>query len=245
MPTSHCATVVTISIIIPVLNEAAGIRRCLTRVLALGGFSECIVVDGGSTDDTLALARTFPVRVLEGPRGRGRQLDLGASEARGSVLLFLHADAILPTNAARAIHRTLADPDVVAGAFRTWTLPDHDISGPARSSRRSRLGMLLHLADLRSRYSRLPYGDQGMFVRAEVFHAAGGFPRVPLMEDLSLSRTLWRFGVVRIARERIRVSGRRFESSPVKQTVWVNLFPFLHHAGLSAEFLAQLYGDPR
>ena len=123
----------TISLIIPVLDESAGIRQCLARALAQPGLLECIVVDGGSSDDTVALAREFPVRVLQGPRGRGQQQDLGAAHARGDILLFLHADVILPPDAAAVVRQTLADPEVVAGAFRTWTLPDHEFDPTKRS----------------------------------------------------------------------------------------------------------------
>ena len=239
-----------ISVIIPVLNEQSGLSACLARVLEQPDWHQCIVVDGGSSDDTLAIARQFPVEILQAQRGRGTQLNAGAAAASGAVLLFLHADVALPARAARVIGRVLRDPDVVAGAFRTWTLPERVLTPSAprvgvRRRVRIPLGPLLHLADIRSRYAKLPYGDQAMFVRAPVFFAAGGFPDEPLMEDLALSRRLWSFGRVQVAPERVRVSGRRFQSAPLRQTLWVNSFPLLHAAGVSTRFLARLYGAPR
>jgi len=222
----------------PVLDEARRIAASLTRVCDLDGFDERIVVDGGSRDDTVALASAFAgVEVIDAPRGRGPQQNAGAARARGDALLFLHADVELPPNAADVVRRTLARPGVVAGAFRTWTVPD---GGGSRWP-----GPLLHLADVRSRYSRVPYGDQALFVRREVFDAVGGFPAQPLMEDLELSRRLRRVGRIAVAKERVRVSGRRFQHAPVRQTVLVNVFPLLYAAGVSPERLVRWYGSPR
>jgi len=152
------------------------------------------------------------------------------------VLLFLHADVALPTDASRWIHGALADRTVVAGAFRTRTVGD---------GRRSWLAPLLRLADLRSRYSGLPYGDQAVFVRAEVFRRVGGFPDQPLMEDVELSRRLRRLGTIRTVSANVCVSGRRFLVRPVYYTLLVNVFPLLYRLGVPPRVLANLYGDPR
>jgi glycosyltransferase involved in cell wall biosynthesis len=177
------------------------------------------------------------VVVVDSPRGRGRQLNAGAAAATGDVLLFLHADVTLPERAAETVAHTLAAPGVVAGAFRTWTV----------SERRGRwwLSPIMHLADLRSRYTTLPYGDQALFVRAAAFRAAGGFPDVPLMEDVVLSRRLRELGRLRIARARVTVSGRRFEARPLRTAVYWNSFPLLHALGVRPSVLARLYGNPR
>jgi rSAM/selenodomain-associated transferase 2 len=220
-----------VSVILPVLDEERVIARRLAELRALG-VPEILVVDGGSRDRTAAVVAMHPgVRLLHAPRGRAAQMNAGAAEATGDVLLFLHADVSLPADALEHVARALADPRVVAGAFRTWTLAD----------RPTRLGPLLHLADLRSRYSGLPYGDQAMFVRAAIFRAVGGFPPLPLMEDLALSRRLRAAGRVRIVPARVLVSGRRFIDHPVLSTLLVNVYPALYRLGVPPAQLARFY----
>ncbi|HET9683092.1 MAG TPA: TIGR04283 family arsenosugar biosynthesis glycosyltransferase [Gemmatimonadaceae bacterium] len=221
-----------ISIIIPVLDEE---RRIGELLEGLRGFEDVIVVDGGSRDGTVEVARAFPgVRVGSAPRGRALQMNHGAWRARGDVLLFLHADVVLPPDAVLHVERALADERAVAGAFRTWHVSDDGRSAP-----------WLHLADLRSRYSGLPYGDQALFVRREAFWRAGGFPEQPLMEDLELSRRLRRLGRISIAPASVRVSGRRFLAHPVRHALLVNSFPVLYRLGVAPATLARLYQDVR
>jgi len=222
---------VKISIVIPVLDEAARIGALLAE---LRQFEEVIVVDGGSRDGTIAIARAVPgVRVETAPRGRASQMNHGARAATGDVLLFLHADVSLPPDAAGQIREALASPNVVAGAFRTWHFAD------------GRRAPWLHLADLRSRYSGLPYGDQAMFVRREAFQAVGGFPEQRLFEDLELSRRLRKVGRISIVRSCVRVSGRRFLAHPVRAMLTVNALPLLYRAGVPADWLARLYPNTR
>ncbi len=226
-----------VSVIVPVLNEAARIGRCLEALSGLKGLHEVIIVDGGSSDKTVEVARQKGgATVLSAPRGRASQMNAGAKVAAGDTLLFLHADVTLPQDGLECISITLSGPGVVAGAFRTWTVDD---------SGTSRLGPLLHLADLRSRYTRLPYGDQGLFVRADVFWKAGGFPPQELMEDLELSRRLRRFGRLEVVRSSVLVSGRRFVARPIWYTFLVNVFPLLYRLGVPPGRLAALYGHPR
>lgn len=226
-----------ISVILPVLDEERRIGQRLTELSAMEGLGEVLVVDGGSSDGTVERARAFPgVSVLSAPRGRASQMNAGAERARGSVLLFLHADVRLPPDAFHHVTRALEDPRVVAGAFKTWTVDDVG---------RSRLGPLLHLADLRSRYTRLPYGDQALFVRAEAFRAAGGFPAQPLMEDLELSQRLWKLGRIRTVEARVTVSGRRFLARPVFYFLAVNGFPLLYRLGVAPASLLRLYSHVR
>ena len=226
-----------ISVIIPVLNEERRIGQRLQELSAMEPLRELLVVDGGSTDATAERARAFPrVTVLSAPRGRASQMNAGAGAATGSVLLFLHADVALPPDAPRHITTALEDPRVVAGAFKTWTVDDVG---------RSRMGPLLHLADLRSRYTRYPYGDQALFVRAEAFRAVGGFPQQPLMEDLELSQRLWKLGRIRTVDARVTVSGRRFLARPVFYFLAINGFPLLYKLGVSPHTLLRLYQHVR
>ncbi|WP_428264669.1 TIGR04283 family arsenosugar biosynthesis glycosyltransferase [Haliangium sp.] len=227
-----------LSVITPALNEAGRIDRSLRAVADQPDIYEHIVVDGGSRDDTVSRARRHPgVKVLESRRGRALQLNTGARAATGDTLLFLHMDAELPPCAADLIVETLAIPGVSAGAFRTRHQPER-WRGSARA-------YLLRLADGRSRRTTLPYGDQGLFLRAHTFARAGGFPEIALMEDLAFSRRLRQLGRIRVAPAEIRVSGRRFESAPLRQTLMVNTFPALFALGVSPQRLAQWYGAPR
>lgn len=221
-----------LSIVIPVLDEELRIGE---RLAELRGVGEIIVVDGGSSDRTVEIARGFAgTTVASAPRGRASQQNHGARLASGDVLLFLHADVSLPGDAREQIERALADARCVAGAFRTWHVRDDGRRAP-----------WLHLADLRSRRSGLPYGDQAVFVRRAVFEEVGGFPAQPLMEDLELARRLRRRGRIALVPAAVRVSGRRFLAHPIRSAILVNVFPLLYRLGVPAAALARLYRDVR
>jgi GT2 family glycosyltransferase len=160
----------------------------------------------------------------------------GAKYATGDVLLFLHADARLPAGATSWIAEALSEPDVVGGAFLIWTVTEE---------RRSWLAPLLHLADLRSRYTGLPYGDQALFVRADVFRQLGGFPELPILEDLEFSRRLRGVGRIRTVPASVSVSGRRFLAGPLYYAALMKLIPLLYRLGISPQALASVYGHPR
>jgi len=227
-----------VSVVMPVLNEERRIVRALDSVFAVASVHEVIVVDGGSTDATADLVRARSrATLICAERGRARQMNAGADAAGGDVLLFLHADVTLPSDAVSWVESALRDPAIVAGAFRTWTVAD-DGEAPIWAP-------LLHLADLRSRYTGLPYGDQALFVRAAVFQRLGGFPDQPLMEDLELSRRLRAVGSVVTVPASVRVSGRRFLARPAYYTVMVNVFPLLYRMGIPPRVLANFYGNTR
>lgn len=226
-----------ITVVIPAWNEAARIQGCLAQFQRQAGNWELIVADGGSTDGTPELAEALGATVVRCPsRGRGPQQNAGAALARGQVLLFLHADALLPEEAHRWITDTLMGPGTVAGAFR--------VRHVAETWKGWRKG-LLRFADLRSRWTRHPYGDQALFVRRSIFDAVGGFPLKPLMEDIALARSLRSMGRTRTVPTPLHVSARRFEQGFLRAFLCMNTFPLLDRLGMPASTLARLYGHPR
>jgi rSAM/selenodomain-associated transferase 2 len=198
-----------LSVIIPTLNEETCIGVTVDHVRAHA--HEVIVVDGGSTDRTEAEAASHGARVISAPRGRGRQQNAGAAAASGDALLFLHADTRLPSNFPALIRSALAKPGVSAGAFRLA------IDAPARSLR-----LVERMAALRCRLLQLPYGDQALFVVAEKFRRAGGFPDTAVMEDYELVRRLKRLGKIAILDEPAATSARRWLKLGVWRATWTN-----------------------
>ena len=196
-----------LSIVIPALDEAGVIAdtlEALAPLVARG--ADIVVVDGGSRDATARIARERGARVLDSARGRARQMNAGAAVATGDALLFLHADTRLPPNADRSVQAALTG--------HPWGRFDIRIEGPARM-----LVLVGALMNLRSRLTGIATGDQAMFMRREVFLAAGGFPEQPLMEDIELSRRLRRAGWPACLRERATTSGRRWIEHGVWRTI--------------------------
>ena len=211
----------TLGIVVPVLNEAANLERLLPHLLALGPDVEIVVADAGSTDGTVEVVRRFPsVALVEGARGRARQMNAGARASRGDVFLFLHADTELPAGASAAVARALADPSVVAGRF------DVRFTSPRWPFR-----MIAALMNWRSRWSGIATGDQGIFVRRGAFEALGGYPDIPLMEDIELTRRLKRLGRIACLDARVTTSSRKWEREGIARTIllmWsLRLFYFL------------------
>ncbi|NOZ69685.1 MAG: glycosyltransferase family 2 protein [Deferribacteres bacterium] len=187
-----------ISIIMPVLNEAKNLRDTLRR-LDLSSNEELIIVDGGSRDETMDIAREFTRRVYKTKTGRASVMNYGARKATGDILLFFHSDCILPDRGFEIIRETLRDSNVAAGAFFLG------INHPGFCFRLIELG-----ANLRSRFTSLLYGDQGMFLRKEVFEKVGGFADIPLMEDIEISGRLKKLGKIVFVMPPIKASPRRW-----------------------------------
>jgi rSAM/selenodomain-associated transferase 2 len=199
----------SLSIVIPALDEAANLARVLPTLVAREPAAEVLVVDGGSADDSrAAVARVPSVRWLSGPRGRARQMNAGARAARGDILLFLHADTVLPEGAGAAILAALADAGTVGGRFDVRL-----------DSRRPLLALVGWLMNRRSRLTGICTGDQGIFVRRTVFEALGGYPDIPLMEDVELSRRLKRRGRLVALPLRVVTSARKWEREGVVRTI--------------------------
>ena len=223
-----------LTVVIPALNEAPHLPALLDDLRGLSVRREVIVADGGSEDATREIAAAGGARVVSGEAGRGVQLRAGALAAHGAVLAFLHADVRLGSAAIRRLDLIAGEPGEAAAAFRLR------IDTPRPVYR-----VLERGTNLRSRLLRLPYGDQGLIVRREVYWAAGGHPPVPLMEDVMLARALARSVGIELLPESIRVSARRWErDGPLRRTA-INLSLLLRfQLGASPAELAEAYRRP-
>ena len=222
---------VGLSVVVPVLNEAGGMVALLRQLAPLRARGvELLVIDGGSEDDTVALCAGLVDAVLRSARGRARQMNLGASRAQGEVLLFLHADTVLPPDADTLLKNALA-----AGA--QWGRFDVRISGSSPMFR-----LIAALMNRRSRWTGIATGDQALFVRRALFERLGGFPDQPLMEDIEMSRRLRAVAAPACLRQRVTTSGRRWEEHGVWRTIalmW--LLRWRYWRGTPAEQLSRSY----
>jgi rSAM/selenodomain-associated transferase 2 len=219
-----------VSIIIPVFNEASLMRPFLQHLRERAPEAEIIVADGGSSDGTDRLAAGFCDRLVESDRGRARQMNTGARAARGEILWFVHVDARLPVQCLDEIARIMDDPNVVGGYFRI-RLPR---------------GLVYRLTDSFAHYAgillRMRCGDHGIFCRRAAFLDIGGFPEVPLMEDVEFLRRLRRCGRVKYSERRLLVSPRRYESvGRVRLTLAYGLIATLYVFGVPLSMLASIY----
>jgi rSAM/selenodomain-associated transferase 2 len=199
-----------ISVIIITLNEEELIEGLM---LLLRGISdtEIIVSDGGSIDRTCRVAGKYTDKIIRGDKGRGRQLNAGAALATGDVLWFLHADSAPPDNFKHHILKTLEKSDVAGGAFTLEI-----------DSNLSSLKFISRVVELRSKISGIPYGDQGIFVKRDVFEKINGFQDIPLMEDIEFGRRLKKEGRIEILKPRIKTCARAWERYGVLRTTLRN-----------------------
>jgi rSAM/selenodomain-associated transferase 2 len=221
-----------ISVVIPVINEKEDLPRTLRALAEFSDLYEVIIVDGGSTDGTREyLSDRLPAhaRVIDGPRGRGNQLNAGAHAATGDVVLFLHADTRLPANAVQQITEALSEEKVAGGGFCVRFREDEPWT----------LRVVTAGINLRTRLFRSPTGDQAIFSRGAAFAAAGGFAQWPIFEDVDFVHRLKRVGRFVVIRSRVTTSARRYVTRGVLRTVllmyalrvgfWLGVSPFRLH----------------
>jgi rSAM/selenodomain-associated transferase 2 len=218
------------SIIVPVFNEALLIRPFLQHLRERAPEAEIIVADGGSSDGTVDLATGFCDQLVKSEHNRAIQMNTGARAARGDILWFVHVDAELPLRCLDEIERIMDDPNVVGGYFRI-RLPQ---------------GLVYRLTDSFAHYAglllRMRCGDHGIFCRRTVFLDIGGFPKVPLMEDVGFVRQLHRHGRVTYSDKRILISPRRYEAiGRVRLTLAYGFIAMLYIFGVPLSKLASIY----
>jgi rSAM/selenodomain-associated transferase 2 len=218
----------TISVIIPTLNEGQYVLSAIQSAIQPPRKSEIIVVDGGSTDDTVKITRAYAV-VIKSPRGRAVQMNAGARHSTGNVLLFLHADSCLPPLALANLEQVMADPQIVGGTF---------------TLRFNHSKWLLRLIAFFSRFKfrYFHYGDQGIFVRRDIFEQLGGFKEIPIMEDLDFLRRLRARGRVALIKLPITTSARRFLENGILRHQLLNIvLVILYLLGTKPQALSRLY----
>lgn len=218
-----------ISVIIPTLNEEKVLNTTLKHLKEAG--VEIVVSDGGSTDQTLRIARSSILHVISSPTGRSLQLNRGAEASNGDILLFLHADTLLPANFPDHVTKTLETPGVAAGAFRLSVDDNRTIFRFIEAG-----------ANIRSSLLQMPYGDQALFMKTKIFRKVGGFPSMPIMEDFNLVRMLRKEGRIQTLHEHVITSARRWISQgPIKTTLKNQCMVAGYLLGISPGRLARFY----
>lgn len=224
----------TISVILPVWKEVSIINHTIGNILSseYRGDVEIIVVDGSAEGETIQAVKNKKVQKIVSEKGRSQQMNAGATIARGGILLFLHADTLLPRNALHAISSIMQKKELVGGAF------DLGIDSP-----RSVFRLIETAASLRSRITRIPYGDQGIFIQKDYFHAIGGFKKIPLMEDVDIMRRIKKAGdKICILPLKVKTSPRRWEKEGIVRCTLRNwALITLYCLGFSPEKLAKHY----
>lgn len=222
--------VASISVIIPCLNEERNLAELLP-LLTRHNELEVIVVDGGSSDRSCQIAKNAGCILLNSHKGRGRQMNSGASIAKHRYFLFLHADTRLPEGFIKEICKTLKTPGVAGGAFQLST----DVRGVG-------LGFICFWANMRSKFLNLPYGDQAIFTLRSCFHRVGGFSEIEIMEDFIFVRRLRKIGKIATLPKKVITSGRRWQKLGIIRTTLINQLVVLGFMiGIHPSRLARLY----
>lgn len=220
------------SIIIPVYNAASHLEKMLRYTLSLNGNFEVIVVDGGSTDQSISIIQSFPqVKLYRAPKGRSHQMNKGANHAKGDVLLFLHADTYLPENGINEISEIMNDTNCIGGSFYLKFDHDHRM-------------LKLYSTCSKINHSLFTYGDQGIFCRASVFHKIGGFMEIPIMEDVEIQFRLRKTGNFIKLPQAVTTSAHRFIENGIVRQMLVDIgLVFLYRLGASPYWLKKYYPD--
>jgi rSAM/selenodomain-associated transferase 2 len=223
-----------ISIVSPVFNEEKALLKNYGSLKKLSRKAELIFVDGGSTDRSREIASRFG-RVIMSEKGRARQMNHGAIEAKGDILLFLHADTIISHDALLSIEKAVKDDDCVGGCLTQ------------RIDNASPIYRIIEAeGNLRARSTKVFYGDQGIFVRRGSFFSISGYPDVPIMEDVAFTKELRRIGRTAVLPDKIRVSARRWEKEGVATTIFLHLLMnILSWLRVPLDKIKLLYGDLR
>lgn len=227
-----------ISVIIPTYNEEAYILRSLKQFENNHHSFEVVVVDGGSRDATYDIAHNyrtraqFPLLVLRsGKRGRACQMNEGAKKAKGNILHFLHADSILSENAFDVLQNALSDSQIIGGAFRV-----------AFFRRSIPYRLINHYSNLRARFFGMYHGDQGIFIRRNIFEKHGGFQEIPIMEDVALSQEMKKSGKTVLLPSQISSSERRIQANGIFKSIYMYFFiKGLYYCGFSPNTVKRFY----
>lgn len=221
-----------ISIIIPALNEEKFIAKTIQSVKS--GFNiEIIVVDGGSSDNTVEIAESEGAKVIKSKPPRSAQMNRGAEESKGEILFFLHGDTIIPSGYELTIRGTFDYPEICAGAFK-FKLDEESKS----------FKIIENLANFRSEFLKMPYGDQGIFLKKKLFQKIGGYPEIPIMEDFELIRKIRRYGDIFTASFPAVTSARRWKEQGILKTALINQLMIIgYYLGVSPDKLRKWYNN--
>lgn len=223
-----------VSIIIPVLNEEKNIENILLKLTKLKISKEIIVVDGGSTDNTALIASKY-AKVISSKKGRAKQMNCGALISKGDILWFLHCDSKISENSLESIEKAI-DKGYDGGCFSLYF---YDYNTPF-------LKYISYTSNLRAKYLKLYFGDQGIFIKKNVFKKLGGYPDIPLMEDLELSIRLKKIAKTIVLKDKIGTSARRFvEGGIFKTFLLMQYIKLLYILKFPIEKIASIYKDIR